>query len=282
MEDLRHWTEILLASYKQLVEGFISVFPKIIVGIILFTLGWFVARLISRLFAKSLRLLRFDRLMDQAQIGGFVRRMKMSKKPSDIIGKFIFWTLILLMVVGFADVMGLRVVSQKIGALINYIPNIIIALLVLIFGLFLAGKVKEVVELTFTSYAVKAGKLVGNIIFYLLAIVICLTALDQLKFDIHLLTSNVMILIGGVALAFAIAYGLSAKEILPNLISSYYSKNLFSVGQTIQLGETQGEILEINNTSVIIKTASGRRIIPAKKLVTEEVEIIEKHSDPTP
>lgn len=273
MEDLRHWTEILLESYTKLIDGFIHALPRVVAGILLFFIGWIIARFLSRLIARSLKALRFNNLMDRVKVGDFLKRVKVEETPSQIVGKFAYWLIMLLIIVGFAEALALRVVSQKIGVLINYIPNIILASFILVIGMFLAGKVKDFIQTSMTSYGVKAGRLIGNIIFYLLAAFIILTALEQLQFNIDLLTSNVMILLGGAVLAFAIGYGLSAKEIFPHIISSYYNKGMFKVGDHIKVGETEGEIIEITNISVIIRTKQGKRFIPAKKLVTEEVEV---------
>jgi small-conductance mechanosensitive channel len=274
MEDLRHWTEILLESYTKLVDGLIFALPRIIAGAVLFLLGWLLAKLFSRLISRSLKALKFDKMMERVKLGDFLKRLRISSTPSQLAGKFIYWLVMLLMIVGFADALNLEVVSQKIGVLINYLPNIILAALILIIGLFLAGKVQQVIQVSMASQGIRAGRMIGNIIFYIISVFIILTALEQLKFNIDLLTSNVMILLGGVALAFSIGYGLAAKEIFPNIISSYYGKNMFAVGDTIRLAETEGEILEITNISVVLQTPEGKRYIPAKKFVTEEVDII--------
>lgn len=276
MDDLRHWTEILLASYTKLVDGLIYALPRILAGIILLGVGWLFARLLSRIIARSLKALKFDRMMDRVKMGEFLAKIRIEKTPSQLVGKFIYWILMLMILVGFADAMELEMVSEKIGVLINYIPNVILAALILIIGLFIAGKVKEMVQLSLASYAIRANRLIGNILFYVIAAFVVLTALEQLEFNIDLLTSNVMILLGGVALAFAIGYGLAAKEIFPNIISSYYSKNMFGVGDNIRIAGTEGEIIAITNLSVILQTSEGKRYIPAKKLVTEEVDILEK------
>ena len=274
MNEIKNWTEILLESYASLVDGLIVALPRIIIGILLFFLGWLLARFLSRFIARSLKLLRFDDLMKKLEVEAFLQRLKIENTPSQIAGRFVYWIFMLLIFVGFAEAMKLSMVSQKIGALINYVPNIIIAAMILIVGLYMAGKLKEIIETTLASYAIKTGRLVGSIIFYLLAIFIFLTALEQLKFNIDLLTSNIMILLGGVALAFAIGYGLAAREIFPNIISAYYSKGLFQVGNRVRLGKSEGKIIEITNLSVVIQTESGKKYIPAKKLITEEVEIL--------
>ncbi len=274
MDDLKNWTEILLESYSQLIDAIIFALPRIAAGLVLLLAGWLIAKLISKIISRALRALRFDRLMDRVHVGEFLTRSKINELPSNIIGKLIHWLIMLLIIVGFAEALKLTIVSQKIGILINYIPNIILASLILIVGFFFANKVREFLRTSMTSYAIRSGRTISNIIFYLIAVFIVLTALEQLRFNIDLLTSNVMILLGGIALAFAIGYGLAAKEIFPNIISSYYGKGMFRVGDRIKTTDAEGEILEITNMSVVIKTDTGRRFIPAKKLVTEEIEIL--------
>lgn len=275
MDDLRHWTDILFETYNKLIDGFINTLPRILAGLLLLLLGWLIARFASRLLARSLKALRFDKLMDRVGVSSFLHRNKIETPASQVVGKLLYWLIMLLIFVGFAEAMELTVVSEKIGILINYIPNIILAALILVTGLFLAGKVKEYVQTSLASHAVRAGRLIGNVLFYVIALFVIMTALEQLQFNIELLTSNVMILLGGAALAFALGYGLSAKEIFPNIISSYYNKGMFRIGDSIRVSETEGTIIEMTNISVVIKTAEGKRFIPAKKFITEEVEVLE-------
>jgi hypothetical protein len=274
MNELKNLTEILLDSYAHLVKGISVILPLIFAGLLLFLVGWLTARLLSWLIVRSLRLLRFDKMMNQLKADEFLERIKWNRSPSEIVGKLFYWLIMLLLFVGFSDALGMDMVSEKIGDLINYIPNLIIAALILIVGLYLAGRLQALVQTTMSSHGVKAGNFISNLLFYLLTLFVVLTALEQLQFNIDLLTANVMILLGGIALAFAIGYGLAAKEIFPHIISSYYNKSLFHVGDRIRLADTEGVILELTNLSVVIATAEGKRYIPAKKLITEEVEIL--------
>lgn len=145
--------------------------------------------------------------------------------------------------VGFAEAMELTLISEKIGILINYIPNLILAAVILVAGLYLAGRMKTFVQASLASHAIGASRMISNILFFLVATFVFLTVLEQLQFDIDLLTSNVMILIGGAALAFALGYGLSGKKIFPNIISSYYNKGMFKIGDRIKIGDSEGEII---------------------------------------
>ncbi|MEM7371497.1 MAG: mechanosensitive ion channel domain-containing protein [Bacteroidota bacterium] len=272
MDELKHWTDIA----QNLLVGLSAWLPKIFGALLILLVGWMIARVLRTLISKGLRLARFNVLMGHLGIDQLLKKGNIKKDPSGMFGQFVYWFIMLIVLVAFTDGLGLEIVSQKIGLLINYLPNVLVALIIVIVGFYAANLVRETIFSSFGSYGIKGSRLVGNMIFYLLMVFILLTALDQLQFNVALLTSNIMILLGGIALAFAIAYGLSAKEIFPHMISSYYSKGIFEVGQTIKIGEVEGEILEITNLSVVLKTLTGRYLIPAKRLLTEDVQILEK------
>lgn len=274
MNELRHWTEILLASYQNVIDGVIEAIPRFVGGLVLLIAGWLFARFTAYLVVKSLKLVRFDGLMKKAQVEQFLQRAHIDKSPSELIGRMIYWVIILLVVAGFAEATHLDTVSEKVGALVAYIPNILMALLVLIVGLYFANTIREVIKTAFSSYAVKASRLISTIIFYLLVGVIVLTALDQLQLNVALLTSNVMILLGGVMIAFAIAYGLSARAVLPHIIASYYGKGQFQVGQKVRVGNVEGIIGEITSIFIVINTDEGRHCIPAKDFLNQEILVL--------
>jgi hypothetical protein len=278
MNEIRHISEILLESYQNFVDGVIHVLPKLFASIFIIFAGWVVARIIAYVVTKTLRLMKFDAFMERTRVTLFMKKAGMTKSPSWIVGRLIFWTFILLIFVGVAEAMGLPLVSRKIGEIINFIPNIFIAMAILVAGLYLAGLARDTLGTAMESYGVRSGRFIGKMVFYLITLIVCLTALDQLHFNIDFLTSNLMILIGGVALAFALGYGLSAREVLPNIISSYYGKNHYKVGQWVKIGEYEGKIMDITNISVVLKTETGKVYIPAKRMITEEVEVRDPQS----
>lgn len=101
-------------------------------------------------------------------------------------------------------------------------------------------------------------------------------ALEQLGINTTIITSNVIIVIGGAVLAFAISYGFASKDILHNFLASLYSKNNFQIGQKIMLqDDSVGEIVKMDNISVTLKTEEGKLIIPIHILITEKIRIIE-------
>jgi small-conductance mechanosensitive channel len=74
-------------------------------------------------------------------------------------------------------------------------------------------------------------------------------------------------------LAFSIGYGFASKEILLNILSSFYSKNKFTEGQIIEILGTKGKILSMDNTSITLETENGQTIFPLKVLQSEKVTL---------
>ena len=103
-----------------------------------------------------------------------------------------------------------------------------------------------------------------------------ITALNVAGVDTTLITSNILLVIGGVLLAFAIAYGFAAREILTNILSSYYGKDRFKTGMRIRVGNDEGIIERIDSISITLRVADKLVLLPTKQLVSERIEILEE------
>ena len=105
---------------------------------------------------------------------------------------------------------------------------------------------------------------------------VVITAIDQTGIRTDLISNNILLIVGVILIAGAVAYGYAAREIMRNMLSSFYSKKNFYPGQEIKIGDLQGTILAIDNTSVILKTATSKVIIPSSELMSNKVEILDE------
>jgi len=103
---------------------------------------------------------------------------------------------------------------------------------------------------------------------------VIITALDQAGVDTTIITSNVTLILGAIMASFAIAFALAAKDILQNMLSSFYSRQNFTVGNIIKIGDIKGKIIRLDSVSVVIKTPSSEVVLPARTLISEQVEKI--------
>lgn len=126
----------------------------------------------------------------------------------------------------------------------------------------------------FSSLELTGGNLVGNIIFYVIAIVLSITALNQANIETDLITNNLSIIFACILLAFTLAFGLGSTDLIKRLLFSYYSRKNFQVGDNIKSDNFEGVIESINNISVVLSSENKTVIIYIKKIVDNKIEIL--------
>lgn len=274
MKLFQQWLTTLGESFSGIFSQIAEYIPVILGGVVMLLLGWFLAKLVAFLIRKGLQAVKLDKRMAGTPVQQFLSKAQVKQPLSRMLARFFFWFVFLTILVGLFDAWGWHVISANVNSLIGYLPNVLFALAILVGGLAVAGWLKKTTQQVFISYSLRSARVMSSILFYVLALIVIISTLDQLQLNVDLLTSNVMIIVGGIVLAFAIAYGLSAREILPHIIASFYLKNHYQSGQRIRIGDLEGTIMEINNIHVVLEQATGTVIIPAKRLIAEEVHIL--------
>lgn len=274
MESLFNWTEVFLESLKSFGEQIMGAIPGIIGAIFLIILGWLIARLIGRLVVKLMNAVKFDRVFDSLNSKEFLKNLKITVGPSVIVGKFIFWVIFLLFIVTATETLGWTVVAKEITNLIRFIPNLFIGIIIFIIGLYIANFIKSLINTSFSSLGISSGKIISEIAFYIIMVIITLTALRQTGINTHFIDNNITIIIGILIGAFAISFAISSKDVLQNILAGYYSKNNFHVGQKIRIGDIVGEIVKIDSIHLVLKNNSEKMVFPVRRLLEERIDII--------
>ncbi len=238
-------------------------------------IGWFLAKFIRFIVVRVLKSIHFDQLVEKLNIESLFIRLNIKVKPSAIIGKFVYWLIMLVFIISATEILGWEIVSKEISKLIEFLPKLLFALIFFIVGYYLSELIKKAVYSATNSAGISGAKAISNIVFYVLMIFISITSLDQAGVDTTLFTSNITIIIGGALLAFAIAYGFASRDILTNILASFYVRDKYKVGIKLKINDTKGVIENTDTLSITLLTEDKRRlVIPIKKLISEEVEIL--------
>jgi len=275
MNTISDWTKIVFESLLELGKSIMSVLPNIVGALFLILLGWFLAKLFSFLVKRGLKIIGFDKISDKIQLDDMFNKVKMNITPSELVARFVYWIILLIFFLTASDTLGWAVVSESIGDLIAYLPKLFSGIIIFVIGLYIANFIKRALKGVFDSLSVVSGGFISSFAFYIILIIISLTAIKQAGVDTNIITSNISIILGGILLAFAISFGIGSRTVLSNILSSFYTRNKFKSGQFIEIEDISGTIELIDKTSCIIKTKDGSRmVIPVSKLLTENVKII--------
>ena len=117
------------------------------------------------------------------------------------------------------------------------------------------------------------GKMISQVVFFLLLTFISVTALNQAGIDTEIITSNITMILGAFLLAFAIAFGLGAREVVGKLLKTFYARKTYEVGQKIRFNNEDYTVEEVKSISVILKNTTGKLIVPIDDLVEHQVQL---------
>lgn len=276
MQELTSWSELFFESLKAFGAKLMGALPGVLGAILILLLGWLFAKIISSGTAKVLKVVKFDILAEKIKASQFLQRANITILPSQLISKFIYWILILLVIITASDALGWRALSLEISNLLAYLPNLLVAIVFFIVGTYIATFVRDFIRGTTNSLGISSGKIISSFVFYLLFIIVALTSLDQAGVDTSIITSNLMLILGAILAAAAISYGFASRDILANILAGFFSRKTFKVGQIIEVAGEKGEIIAIQNISVtILNDKKEKVVIPTHQLITSNVKITE-------
>lgn len=133
-----------------------------------------------------------------------------------VFSGIVFWLIILTVIVSTTHRLGIDVLNTQVQEVIDFIPDLLTASTIIIIGYLIAPKIKEVL----TSLGSNAGRVLANVLYYFIMIMIMITAIDQLGIDTDLISKNILIIVGVILLAGGVAYRYAAREIIRNMLYS--------------------------------------------------------------
>ena len=114
-----------------------------------------------------------------------------------------------------------------------------------------------------------------SIFFVVIVLFMSITALNMAGVDTTLITSNILLLVGGILVAFSVAYGMASRDVLSNMLGSYYGRERFKAGMKVRIGADEGVIEKIDSVSISIRTADRLVLLPTRQLLTERIEVLD-------
>jgi small-conductance mechanosensitive channel len=259
----------------ELIKTFGQSIPSIAAAIGVAIVGSIVASMLSKLITKLLSATGIDALADKINQIDFISNYNIKVVPSRVIGRIVYYVLMLIVIIIATDLLHMPAVSQLVHDLINYVPTLISAVIVLSFGLLIADTVKDATITACKSLGIPSGTVIANFLFYFIFLTALISAMSQAKIDTDFIKSNLNILLGAAVGAFGLGYGLASKDMMSNFLASFYSRDKIKIGDLIAVDGVKGVIIDMDNTSLALQLESSVVIMPLSKVATSKVEIFQ-------
>jgi len=258
---------------EQMLEDFIVVLPKIALALIIFIIGWILAKLIAGIIRKILVKSPLDEAAEKLNSIDLVQKTNIKIIPSTVLSKLLYYIIILFTTVAAADVLSMEAISDLIADIIGFIPRLLVAGIVLMIGVFIADFIKDIVSTVCQSLGIPSAKMIGGFVFWFIFLTALVSAMGQAGIETDFIMSNLSLLLAGGVFAFALGYGIASRDMMANFLASFYSKDKVSIGDKITLGGVTGEVIDMDNNSLTLDNGNKRIFIPLKKLSSENLEI---------
>jgi len=246
--------------------------PALLGAVALLLAGWLLARLLralsARLVGRSLGKVERRWGLHHAVADTDARSML-----SRVVSTFVFWLVLLFFIAAALESLGLEVVSSVVNRLAYYLPNVLGAVVVLVGGAVLAKVIRGLATTAAKSAGIVRAEEVGRVARAAVLLVASIVALDQIGVDAQLLVILLAVVVGAGVGGASLAFGLGARTSVSNIIASYYLNQTYRVGQKIRVGDIVGTIVRTTPTGVLLDTADGQALIPARRF-SDEVSVL--------
>lgn len=275
MRQLPNLAEVVRNTFQNLINQFVEFVPRIVGAMLILLIGVGFARLAAFIIRRVLNQVGLDRIGNRLNEISFIKRLKTEIKLSEIIAQILYYYILLMFITASTQTLGVAVISDMVASLVNFIPKLIVAAIMLQVGVLLADALREAVLGLCKSFNISSGRLLSMIVFVFFLIVTVISALGQAGINTELLESSFNLIIGGIIFAFAIGYGSASRDLMANILSSFYTKNKYQEGQIIQIDQVKGKIIKIDSLSLTLRTGDTTTVIPLQALQTKNVELFQ-------
>jgi len=199
------WREVLSSSFQNLWMGVIDIIPKLIIAIIILIIGWAIGSLVGRVVAHIIATIKLDNLLKSARIDEVLNRAGFDLDSGRFIGALVEWFIIIAFLVASLDVLGLSQVNAFLAEVLGYIPQVIVAVLVLAAAAIIAEVLKNFVVASVRAAGLTHATLAGTVAKWSVWVFGILAAL----YHLNIATPFIQTLFTGIIVAISLALGLS-------------------------------------------------------------------------
>lgn len=214
--------DVMLVPVRGLLLEIGNFLPRLGVALAVIVVGWLLAKGFRIGLVKALRALNFHILTERSGIDGFLKQGGGQKDTTEWIGIICYALVLIVSLIIAFNSLGLTQVTDLLGKVLLFVPRVLVALLVLVFGSYFARFVANAVQRYFRAAGISDAEILGRVVRYAIMVFVLLLAIDHLDIGGRLIQQTFLILLAGVVFALALAFGMGARERAAELIERWF------------------------------------------------------------
>ena len=216
----------LFLTALQTFWGQIAIFlPKLLAVLVMILAGWILARVLRAGVKRGLDAVGFGRIAERSGLEALVKQGGVDLSLAGVIAGATYWLVLLVVAVSAASSLGLDSLASLANKLVLFMPKIVVAVLIMVFGTLLARVVNRIVFAWLNNAKFPGALTVSTGSEYAVQIFALFLALEQIEIGTTLLTVAFTIVFGGLVLALALAFGIGGREWAAERIKDWSRKS---------------------------------------------------------
>jgi hypothetical protein len=208
--------------------------PRLLIAVVVVIGGWLLAKVVRFAVIKALRAVNFNVLTERSGMDNFLRQGGMAGDTTSIFGILSYWLVVLAALLIAFNGLGLTYITDLLGRVVWFVPNVFVALLVLAFGAYFARFIGDTVTTYGRNVKLQDARVLGKLAQYAVMAFVALIALDQIKVGGDIIRESFLILLAGVVFAVALAFGLGGRRWAQERIEQWWPRDSASSLRTQQ------------------------------------------------
>jgi hypothetical protein len=228
MEDA--WTGILISSFRDVAYRLAGIGPRLLAALTLMLAGWGVASVLRRLAVRLLLAADLDGRCARLGVTGTLGRAGVRRPPSELVGRLVFWLIFVIGLLMAIEALEVPTAVELAPVVIKFLPNLLVAMLVMIIGWLLANFLAEAVLIFIVNAQLGGGRVLAGALRWLVLLFAASVALTQIGIAREMVLLAFGILFGGTVLGLALAFGLGGRKLAEEALESWLRKRDGSAG----------------------------------------------------
>jgi Conserved TM helix len=255
--QIEDWGDAVFLSISNALNTFLSAIPQVLGALLIILIGWLIAGVVARITTGLLRRAGADRLM--ATHGSSVYGQRSAQfKPSTVVGEIVKWIIRFVFLVAAANVLGMPQVSELLNDVLLWIPNLLVAAVILLVAPVIARFVRGAIEVGAGQMGFTNAPLLGKVAEIAIVAFAVVVAINQIGIAANLVNTLFLGFVAAIALAFGLAFGLGGREVASQLTQEWYQASRAAADRVKAQTEASG-----SQSSPV--TATQRQPMPTRE-----------------
>jgi len=216
--------DVMLEPLRVFLRQVGDFLPRLGLALVVLIVGWFLAKAARFAIVRGLRAVNFHVVTQRAGLDGFLHDGGIEADSTEILGLLVYWLVILGALLIAFNSLGLAYVTDLLVQVLLFVPRVMVAILILAFGAYFARFIGNAITAYCRNVHIQDAELLGRLAQYAIVTFVVLIALDQVNIGGDIVRQSFLIVLAGLVLALALAFGLGGKDWAAGILERWWPR----------------------------------------------------------